>query len=176
MAIKASGTISLSDIQAEFGGSNPIALNEYYSADTGVPSSGTISVNQFYGRSKQLTASYTQQVAYSIPSGAGGIGEGYFRTAASWTNYTDRKGYVRFWGTVGVGGARGYGTKITGYQLVVGGVGISYYPATFGGPAFWSWDSSVAVDRGTYAYLSVYAWGGFGGDRVKSGTWYVGYN
>lgn len=171
MSIKSSGPLALLEIQNEMGGSAPISLDEYYNCDTGVPGSGQISVGNFYGRSRQLSSSYTARVAYSIPQGAGGVGEGFFRTCADWTNNTDRKGYVRFWGTV-----QGGPTKITGYQLVVNGSGISYYPATFGGPAFWSWDASVWVDRGHYAYLSVYAWGGFGGDRVWSGSWYIGYD
>jgi hypothetical protein len=86
MAIKTSGTLDLTEIQTEFGGSKPISLSEYYNVDTGVPASSTISVSNFYGRSKQWTASYTAIVSYSIPSGAGGVGEGFDRTAASWYN------------------------------------------------------------------------------------------
>lgn len=58
MPLPGSGAISLGDIQTEFGGSNPIGLDEYYrggsfvsSSLTAVPSSGTISLNQFYGLS-----------------------------------------------------------------------------------------------------------------------------
>lgn len=46
-----SGAISLNDIQDEFGGSNPIGINEYYGVATGVPASGTISFDDFYGTS-----------------------------------------------------------------------------------------------------------------------------
>lgn len=53
------GTISMTDIQTEFGGTNPIGLNEYYaggayvpSGTSGVPSSGTISMNNLRGKSK----------------------------------------------------------------------------------------------------------------------------
>jgi hypothetical protein len=60
MALPTSGPLSLTDIQTEFGGTNPISLNEYYaggglvpSGTTGtngaVPSSGAISINSFYG-------------------------------------------------------------------------------------------------------------------------------
>ena len=50
MALPSSGSLSLSQIQGEWGGSNPIGLNEYYlgSLPTGrtnygsIPSSGTI--------------------------------------------------------------------------------------------------------------------------------------
>jgi hypothetical protein len=60
MPLPTSGPLSLTDIQTEFGGTNPISLNEYYaggglvpSGTTGtngaVPSSGAISINSFYG-------------------------------------------------------------------------------------------------------------------------------
>ena len=49
--------ISLSQIQTEFGGSNPISLSEYYSNDTyvatgfpGIPASGTIRMSNFHGK------------------------------------------------------------------------------------------------------------------------------
>ena len=51
MTLQSSGAISLSQIQTEFGGSNPISLSEYYGAASGIPGSGTISMNQFYGKS-----------------------------------------------------------------------------------------------------------------------------
>lgn len=62
MALPSSGPLSLSQIQGEFGGSNPISLSEYYaggglvpSGTSGtygaVPSSGAISIRNFYGTS-----------------------------------------------------------------------------------------------------------------------------
>jgi len=48
MALPGSGAISLSAIQAEFGGTNPISMSEYYGAG-GVPSSGTLRLSDFYG-------------------------------------------------------------------------------------------------------------------------------
>ena len=51
MALPSSGALSLDDIQTEFGGTNPIAISEYYGAATGVPASGTISISDFYGTS-----------------------------------------------------------------------------------------------------------------------------
>ena len=87
MAIPSAGSaLSLSDIQTEFGGSNPIALSEYYaggdnvpsgtSGDAGsIPSSGTIAVSQFYGSTNRvaiaLTISSTTQ-SYNIFSNRGG--------------------------------------------------------------------------------------------------------
>jgi hypothetical protein len=63
MAIPTSGAISFDTIQTEFGGTNPISLNEYYAGGSfvqagasgtngAVPSSGAISMNQFYGTFK----------------------------------------------------------------------------------------------------------------------------
>lgn len=56
MALQGSGAISLAQIQAEFGGSNPISMSEYYrggayvgSSNTNVPTSGGIAMSQFYG-------------------------------------------------------------------------------------------------------------------------------
>ena len=61
MALPSSGSLSLAQIQAEFGGSNPIGLSEYYrggayvtSNNTNVPTSGTISVGNFYGAVRQF--------------------------------------------------------------------------------------------------------------------------
>jgi len=62
MALPASGPLALTDIQTEFGGANPIGMNEYYAggglvpAGTSgtygaVPSSGALSVQNFYGTS-----------------------------------------------------------------------------------------------------------------------------
>ena len=51
MALPSSGALSLSDIQTEFGGVNPIAISEYYGVATGVPASGTIAISDFYGTS-----------------------------------------------------------------------------------------------------------------------------
>jgi hypothetical protein len=63
MPLPTSGPLSLNDIQTEFGGTNPISLSEYYAGGANVPagttgtfgavpSSGTISIQNFYGTSK----------------------------------------------------------------------------------------------------------------------------
>ena len=52
------GSPSLSQVQSEFGGSNPIGLNEYYgvrfSGGDYAPGSGTISLNNFRNKSKYV--------------------------------------------------------------------------------------------------------------------------
>ena len=84
MALQGSGTISLSDIQTEFGGSNPIGMDEYYrngayvtSNNTGVPTSGAISISQFYGTTAQF--SFTISSNYSTPQNLATLA-----TAAGW--------------------------------------------------------------------------------------------
>lgn len=80
MAIPASGPLSLSDIQTEFGGSNPISLNEYYAGGayvpagtTGtygaVPSSGEISIRNFYGTTA-FTAVFNNAETINLFAGA----------------------------------------------------------------------------------------------------------
>ena len=61
MPTPSSGPISLLDVQNEFGGSNPIGINEYYGVAAGVPSSGTISLYDFYGKSA-VTTPFTENV------------------------------------------------------------------------------------------------------------------
>ena len=79
MAIPASGAVSLTDIQTEYGGSNPISLNEYYrggayvpnSASTAsIPTSGAISINNFRGTSNTL------DLELLLVAGGGGGGGG----------------------------------------------------------------------------------------------------
>lgn len=61
MALQGSGLIRLSQIQGEFGGSNPISLSEYYrggnyvtngsTSTSSIPTSGAIRFSNFYGTS-----------------------------------------------------------------------------------------------------------------------------
>jgi hypothetical protein len=83
MALPASGAISLANIQTEFGGSNPIGLNEYYQGGSiigagvypnTVPTSGVIRLSNFYNTKSQhayagassSTATYNACMGYSI--------------------------------------------------------------------------------------------------------------
>lgn len=96
MALQTTGAISLSDIQTEFGGTNPISMSEYYrggglvsSNNASIPESGLIKTSQFYGASayatmyeQVLTGSGTFTPLYAgamaiIQIGGGGGGGGY---------------------------------------------------------------------------------------------------
>jgi len=67
MALPGSGTLSIQDIVDEFGGTAPHSLSEYYrngayvgSSNTGVPTSGTISLSDFYGASAATVLTVTE--------------------------------------------------------------------------------------------------------------------
>lgn len=79
MAISSSGSISLSTIQTEFGGSNPIGINEYYRGgsyvsqnhqNVNVPTSGQVDMAKYRGtnwaRSFSITISSDQGSSYNI--------------------------------------------------------------------------------------------------------------
>ena len=109
MTLQSSGAISLSQVQTEFGGANPISMSEYYAGGANVPgstsgvngavpASGTISMSKFFG---------TSDVAFS-PDGGTSAGTAEFlydfgmlnasvtitcNQAATWT-----------WSEVGTGG------------------------------------------------------------------------
>lgn len=78
MALQSSGLITLAQIQAEFGGSNPISLSEYYRGgayvtanNTSVPTSGSITLSNFYGAAKQFTFTLsTNQENWNLRSAA----------------------------------------------------------------------------------------------------------
>lgn len=79
MAIPSSGPVSLSALQIEFGGTDPVSINEYYrgglyvpntTRNASIPTSGAINFQQFLGTSKTAT------VTYAIIGGGGGGGAG----------------------------------------------------------------------------------------------------
>ena len=68
MTLQASGPISFSDLQVEYGGTPPLALNAYYrggarvqniAANANVPLSGTISLQNFYGQGNSTAINRT---------------------------------------------------------------------------------------------------------------------
>lgn len=63
--MQSSGTITLKEIAAEFGGATPHGLTEYYGVDSGIPSSGAISIQDFYGASNVLTLTLSENVEHA---------------------------------------------------------------------------------------------------------------
>lgn len=80
MALQSSGSISMSDIAGEFGGSGSHSLSEYHALSglgvSGIPSSGQISLANFHGKSNQVS---TQTWVSS------GYNETVWNTMYSWT-------------------------------------------------------------------------------------------
>jgi hypothetical protein len=132
MALPSSGALSFYNVQTEMGGSSPIALTEYYGW-SGLPSSGTIKVSDFYGKGKPSgTVTWLSRGSFSwvVPAGVtqvtlcmiGGGGAGAQRTNDA---FYDRCGGgdagaivhrtvsvtagTRIYGTVGTGGKSRYG-------------------------------------------------------------------
>lgn len=82
MTLPTSGALSLSAIQTEFGGSNPISMSEYYAGGANVPSgttgtngqvpaSGALSFNIFHGTTRESELSI---VAADVSANADGFG------------------------------------------------------------------------------------------------------
>lgn len=70
MAMQSSGLIKFSEIQTEFGGSNPIRMSEYFRGgaytttnNTNVPTSGRIAISNFYGSTSQFFVNITSNLA-----------------------------------------------------------------------------------------------------------------
>lgn len=75
MTLQASGAISLSEVEGEFGGSSPISMSEYYTRDDGIPTSGTISMSDFYSKSAIFYLEIaSDQINYSIATAAAAAG------------------------------------------------------------------------------------------------------
>lgn len=149
MAIPSSGPLSFTTIQTEFGGSNPIGLNEYYaggglvpSGTSGtngpVPSSGAISVSNFYGTTAEIVgqqeytwgASSTASYTWVAPAGVTSVSVlviaygGWGQEAFSYRNCCGCGPYGPVYyvaGTGGGGGGLAYRNNIT----VVPGTGYT---------------------------------------------------
>ena len=100
MALQTSGAISIMDIVTEFGGTIPHGLSEYYGVATGIPSSGSIDISDFYGASAATSVTLTFSV-----------GEDAAASPTSGTYVQRRVGY-------GLAGANDfyYPESVTGYS------------------------------------------------------------
>ncbi len=108
MALPASGALSLSDLQSEFGGSNPISLGEYYKGSSLVPA--TLS---YLNYSTGISGAY---VPASVPS-TGTIRLGGFYRSDLAKVYT--------------GLYSGADTTPVKTSFAIGSVSVSFDPATY---------------------------------------------
>ena len=165
--LQTTGAISLLNIQTEFGGANPISLNEYYlnglyttgTGAAGIPTSGQIALNQFYGKEK-ITGP-----AIPVTTGlyARYTGDGPFtKVGNNITTWNDVGGANRhittYRGTpTQVSVAQGlYGTTGTSSFNVVNGTTVDGFQLPFALPQ----NNNVAVSSYTIAYIARYV-----GDR-----------
>jgi hypothetical protein len=144
MTIKSSGPLNLTEIQTEFGGENPISLNEYYGVASGIPTSGAISFNDFYGKTFLVSEVIT----------------------TSRTGWTPRKNLARFIHifVIGAGGSGGVSYPANRRVFLFGvqeGVGVSAGGGG-GGIAY----SRVAGDSLTSANIVI----GTGGAGVSTSS------
>lgn len=136
MTLQSTGPISFLDIQNEFGGTTPIVITEYYGATVGIPTSGEISLDDFYGTS----AGVTMTVWIIAGGGAGSYGGGGAGGVVKLTNALVLNGSYPW--SIGNAGAvvegpvaaKGGNTTFMGYTALGGGYGGGYgYVATSGG-------------------------------------------
>ena len=132
MTLPSSGPLSIQQIATEFGGTAPHSLNEYYGKAPGIPTSGTISIQDFYGKSSEKVWTLTK-----IPTNT--------------TNTLYSVGYLRSAGRMGAVGAGG-----VMFHFVSGDASAT--PATTGTAAtlyaIGDWSGSV-VGGGAYASIII---------------------
>lgn len=170
MALPTSGPLSLSEIQTEFGGAQPISMSEYYRGGTyvneyslapNVPVSGTIAISDFYGASHYVPQARTVTLAdgesFVVPStiqstllisviaGAGGNG-----------GNDASPGYPAYPGRI----VQAYVTVVSGDVMLasVGGAGVG------GGSGSGAGTGGVGGYGGVFGYT-----GGYGGNAGPNG-------
>lgn len=109
MALQTSGAISLSQVQGEFGGSNPISMSEYYRNGSYVPSTiTTTTTTSWYSQMSPLWS-------WIVPAGT--------------------STYQAYWNGTNVGSGSGSSITVSGYTYDVGSLwntisdksGTTYY-------------------------------------------------
>jgi hypothetical protein len=170
MGIVNSGTVSLGDLQTEFGGTPPTEMEEYYRGNEvpdalenqNVPTAGTIKLSDFYG-SQNIT--YLLSLSFdttptSVVIGSVQLQQGYNSSANTLLpNYVNKVSVVVV--GAGGGGAAAKGTS--------GGYVNSNAPGGGGGALAWAND--ISVSNSISYYVSVGAGGARGVyNRNNSGS------
>ena len=169
--------LSMLDIQGEFGGSAPISLSEYYSAASGIPASGTISIRNFYGTSARKSIYLninSPTYNYSVWSNANSsgyvaglsdiyvnVGPSVYVGSTNHDNYAMQVEYFNAADTVRItnnGNIQGMGG--TGGDDVFGSSNPSH-PGTYGGNALY-----LSVPTTVYNYGTIAGGGGGGGSSA----------
>ena len=184
MALPGSGPLSFSAIQTEFGGSNPIALSEYYrggayvgSGAPNVPTSGAIALSTFYSAQAAVVLNITSSTSnYNILTAA---------TAAGYNAATDTTPIiVNVAGGVVVSGSGTYAMR-TGVLNASSSLTINITGSINGytgqrGSRYTEYNSKSNECNQPFAYGSYGATGAAGGFGLAgatggTGTWGGGY-
>ena len=103
MAVPSSGALDFTDLQDEFGGSNPISISEYYrngglvpSNNTNVPVSGTVALSDFYGAVNQIGVTASAASSANLQSLFDAV------TAGTWTSAVPKVYTVNSGTTMGI--------------------------------------------------------------------------
>jgi hypothetical protein len=163
MPIPLTGPVTLAQLQIEFGGTDPVSLDEYYrggafvpntTRNVAIPTSGAIGLEQFRGSSKTAT------VTYAIIGGGGGGGAGRDDDGgAGYGLYATSGGNSSISGTgvqtiTAAGGQGGYSFAFVYFDPPSNGESTIYGPGGAGG---------VNKDYGQPAPSTSYGAGGGGG-------------
>ena len=117
--------LSFSELQTEFGGSNPISMSEYYrngayvtDNNTDVPTSGVLAFSDFYGASKKFVV--------TISANATNVSAATILTAAGWNSasffqITINAGVTAYSTSTSTGGLNISGSYPYGFAVVNGG-------------------------------------------------------
>tara|TARA_R110001632_G_scaffold69446_2_gene162476 strand:- start:414 stop:1409 length:996 start_codon:yes stop_codon:yes gene_type:complete len=174
MAIQSSGLITLQDIEDEFGGTGSISLSEYYrngayvtSNNTSVPTSGAISLSNFYGA--------TNQFSFNIASNTQNANLNTLALSAGWDGSapliaTVNSGVYLWSDDTSVAGLIiNVACTVINYGKIMGRGGNGSYTGTggAGGPAINVTSSGVTVSNQSGAYIAG-GGGGGGGSSVDS--------
>jgi hypothetical protein len=177
MVLPSSGAIDLASIQTEFGGVNPISINEYYrngsyvtSNNTNVPTSGQISFANFYGGIAEIIVTISST---STNVNASTLFGSY------WTQNVPKRLVISSGVTVGATNTSNYALSLpSGFSNTVRvvnngsiqGAGGAANSGT-GGNAIFAGAAGILIDnQGT-----IYSGGGGGGAGGTGGTGGQGY-
>ena len=132
MTLPTSGEITFQMIEDEFGGEHPISLSEYYARAAGIPASGEISTDDFYGTSNYTAPSATGGTTYT----SGGYKYHKFTSSGSFAvSNAGSSGAIDFFFIAGGGAGgsnQGGGGGGGGYRFASTTVSAQSYPIAVG--------------------------------------------
>lgn len=182
MVLQSSGALSFSNIQTEFGGTNPISLSEYYGKASGIPASGTISLSNFLGKGgfSALGGTVSTWSTYKIHTFTTSLASGSAETFTFTVNGTGTVEYFIVAGGGGGGGGivpggggaggwlAGSTTVNTGnYSIVVSSGGTAFNPNA----ANYYLVGGTALNSSAFGFTAYGGGGGGPGTGASANLW-----